>query len=76
MSSNQFHVAPAVPAAPSRLLPPTAVAERLAVSRSMVYALVRRGDLPATYVGRLPRIAEVDLAAYIERQRCQRGPEL
>jgi len=59
---------------PTRLLAPAAVAERLAVSRSMVYALVRRGELPATYVGRLPRIAEADLTAYIERQR--RGSEL
>ena len=35
----------------------------------MVYALVRRGALLATYVGRLPRISEDDLVAYIERQR-------
>jgi len=39
----------------------------------MVYKLVRVGELPAIYVGRLPRIAEPDLVAYIERQR--RGSE-
>lgn len=55
------------------LLTPDEVGQRLSVSRSMVYKLVRVGELPAVYVGRLPRIAETDLAAYIERQR--RGSE-
>lgn len=69
MQTTPTHVT-TVPLAPlSRLLAPTEVAQRLAVSRSMVYALVRRGDLPATYVGRLPRIAEADLEAYVEGQR-------
>ena len=55
------------------LLTPDEVGQRLSVSRSMVYKLVRVGELPAIYVGRLPRIAEPDLVAYIERQR--RGSE-
>lgn len=50
------------------LLTPQDVAVRLAVSRSMVYALIRKG-LPAVYVGRLPRIEPAALDAWIERQR-------
>jgi len=51
------------------LLAPTEVAARMAVSRGMVYKLVRTGELAAVYIGRLPRIAEADLAAFLERQR-------
>jgi excisionase family DNA binding protein len=52
-----------------RMLTPADVAERLAVSRSMAYKLLRTGELPAIYVGRLPRIAEADLDAFIRRRR-------
>jgi excisionase family DNA binding protein len=57
---------PAVPLA-RRLLTPRQVAEQLQCSYSMVLALIRRGDLAAVYVGRLPRVREADLAAYIDR---------
>jgi excisionase family DNA binding protein len=53
------------------LLTPGQVAERLRVSRSMIYALVRRRELEAIYVGRLPRVSESALRAYLER--AQRG---
>lgn len=56
-----------------RLLTPAQIAERLVVTRGMIYKLVRTGVLPAVYVGRLPRVAESDLAAYIERQRTHGG---
>lgn len=46
---------------------PDAIAKRLGVSRSMIYALIRRGELHATYIGRLPRIAESELTAYLAR---------
>jgi excisionase family DNA binding protein len=52
-----------------KYLTPGDVAERLRVSRSMVYGIVKRGELAATWVGRLPRITEGDLAAYLERAR-------
>jgi len=58
---------------PGGLLSPDQVAERLAVSRSMVYKLLRMRELPAVYVGRLPRIDPADLAEYIERLRSQGG---
>jgi excisionase family DNA binding protein len=58
----------AIQNAPSpALLTPKYVAEHLQCSYSMVLALIRRGDLRAVYVGRLPRIRDVDLAAFIEQ---------
>jgi excisionase family DNA binding protein len=57
----------------SRLLAPAQVAALLAVSRSMVYALIRKGDLRAVYVGRLPRIAGADLDAFIATRRAAGG---
>jgi excisionase family DNA binding protein len=52
-----------------RLLTPAQVAERLAVSRSAIYAWVRAGHLPAIYVGRLPRFAEADVLEFIASRR-------
>ena len=57
-----------------RLLTPLEVGDRLSVSRSMVYKLLRIGELAAVYIGRLPRIAERDLDAYIEHRR-RRGEQ-
>jgi excisionase family DNA binding protein len=57
-----------------RLLRPKEVAERLGVSQSMVYKLLRVGALGAVYVGRLPRIAAEDLALYVEQGRRGRRP--
>ena len=51
--------------APEALLTPDQVAQRLAVSRSMIYALVKTGKLRAVYIGRLPRITEADLAHFL-----------
>ncbi len=47
------------------LLTPDDVAKRLAVSRSMAYTLIKRGELRALYVGRLPRITESAFAEYL-----------
>jgi excisionase family DNA binding protein len=52
-----------------RLLPPKDVARCLGVSVSMIYKLLRTAALPAIYIGRLPRVAETDLDAFVERQR-------
>lgn len=59
------------PQPPGGLLSPDQVAKRLAVSRSMIYKLLRARELRAVYVGRLPRIDPADLTEYIERQRLQ-----
>lgn len=64
---------PSAPESPPRLMTPREVADMLRVSPSMVRALTRRGELLAAYVGRLPRYAADDVAAYIERQRSRGG---
>ena len=43
------------------------VAVELRITRSGVYALVRSGLLPCVRVGRRIRIAEKELAAFVER---------
>jgi excisionase family DNA binding protein len=48
-----------------RLLTPDDVAKRLAVSRSMAYTLIKRGELRALRIGRLPRITEAAFAEYL-----------
>lgn len=59
--------APAVDvAAPPQLLSANQVAERLCISKSMVYTLMRRGTLRTIRIGRLPRVRESDVAAYID----------
>lgn len=49
----------------AQLLTPAQVAEALQVSRGLVSVLIKRGDLPAIYVGRLPRVRTADLQAFI-----------
>jgi excisionase family DNA binding protein len=59
--------APPTVSSPPRLLTPRQIADRLDSSYSMALALIRRGALRAVNVGRLPRVRDVDLAAYIDR---------
>jgi excisionase family DNA binding protein len=54
------------------LLTPDRIAKRLSVSRSWVYGEIRAARLPALYLGRLPRVSERDLAAYLARARGDR----
>ena len=51
---------------PAILLDLDTVAERLAVSRKMVYDWVREGKLPGVKLGRLWRVRERDLEAFID----------
>ena len=51
------------------LLTPREVAERLAVSTSMVRKLTALGDLPVIRIGRLPRYDEREVYAFVERHR-------
>jgi excisionase family DNA binding protein len=53
------------PAAGETLHTPDDVARHLQVSRSLIYALIKRGDLRAIYIGRLPRIPASSLAQYL-----------
>jgi excisionase family DNA binding protein len=54
---------------PGPLLTPDQVAQRLTVSRSMAYKLIRTGALPVHRIGRLPRVAEADLVTYLTNAR-------
>ncbi|MEM3906744.1 MAG: helix-turn-helix domain-containing protein [Nitrososphaerota archaeon] len=54
---------------PDRLLSPKRVAEGLNVSIWTVYRLIKRGDLVAIRVGRLLRIPESSLEAFIDLNR-------
>jgi len=54
---------------PDRLLSPKRVAEELNVSIWTVYRLIKRGDLVAIRVGRLLRIPESSLEAFIDLNR-------
>jgi len=45
------------------------VAERLNLSRSQLYIIMRRGELPSVRIGRSRRIAFCDLERYIEKLR-------
>ena len=60
---------PEDPATPptGRLLTPRQLSEQLQCSYSMALALIRRGDLPAVYIGRLPRVRDTDLSAFLAR---------
>ena len=49
------------------LLTVTDTAARLRIGRSTLYVLLRSGALPSLKVGRLRRIAESDLAAFVQR---------
>ncbi len=55
-----------------RLVTVPQAAERLALSRSKVYLMMDRGDLPYVVIGRSRRIAMADLADFIARHRVGR----
>jgi len=57
----------------ARLLTPQQVAEALQVSRGLVSVLTKRGDLPAVYIGRLPRYRAEAIAAFIARREQEGG---
>lgn len=50
-------------------LTPKEVAELLKLSLSMVYKLLREGDLPHVRIGRSRRIRREDLEKYIQTHR-------
>ncbi len=67
-------VPPGPPVLAGALLTPQEVGRQLAVSRSMVYQLIRRGELHALYVGRCPRVRPEDLATFLSRAADRRRP--
>jgi excisionase family DNA binding protein len=57
----------------SQLLRIETVAKALDLSRSAVYAVVARGDLPVVRIGRSVRVRRTDLDAFIERLAAGEG---
>ncbi len=55
------------------LLRPAEVAERLSLSRSMVYELLLRREIESILIGRSRRIPMEALIAYIDRLRREQG---
>lgn len=53
------------------LLTPEVAAERLACGRTKIYELLRSGELESVKVGRLRRIPEDAIAAYVAKLREQ-----
>lgn len=53
------------------LLTPEVAAERLSCGRTKIYELIRAGELESVKVGRLRRIPEDALAAYVTKLREQ-----
>jgi len=49
------------------LLTPEEVAETLAISRTRVYDLIRRGELWSVKIGKVRRVPVVALRAYVEQ---------
>lgn len=58
-----------------RLYRVTEVARMCGLSRSMVYALIQRGELPVVWIGRTARIAADDIDALIRRHRVGPWPD-
>lgn len=57
------------PQLPPLLHTPEAAAERLQCGRSLIYELMRSGEIESVKVGRLRRIPESALVDYVERLR-------
>ena len=57
-----------------RLLKSDEVAEILQISRSMAYALMKRGDIPTVRIGTSVRVRPEDLDKYIKDNVTQDHP--
>ena len=57
-----------------RLLKSDEVAEMLQISRSMAYALMKRGDIPTVRIGTSVRVRPEDLEKYIQNNLAQNDP--
>jgi len=57
----------------ARLLKSDEVAEILRISRSMAYALMKRGDIPTVRIGTSVRVRPEDLEKYIKDNVTQKN---
>jgi excisionase family DNA binding protein len=56
-----------------QLLKSEEVAEKLHVSRSFAYLLMKRGDIPTVRIGSAVRVRPEDLERYIDERAMQNG---
>jgi len=54
-----------------RLLSPAEAAAQLGIGRTTFYRLIRKGEVRTFTIGRLRKVSESDLSAYIEHMRLQ-----
>ncbi len=66
--------AQAAPALPTDLISAGEVAIKLGVAKSAVYEWIARRDIAYHRVGRLIRIREADVAAFLNRNRVEYNP--
>lgn len=52
------------------------VAERLSISRSLAYRMIRTGEIPSYRIANCRRVSEEELKKYLDRSRSERLPEL
>lgn len=52
------------------------VAERLSISRSLAYRMIRSGEIPSYRIANCRRVSEEELQRYLEQSRMQRVAEL
>lgn len=52
------------------------VAERLSISRSLAYRMIRNGEIPSYRIASCRRVSEQDLQKYLERSQAQKVNEL
>ena len=52
------------------------VAERLSVSRSLAYRMIRSGEIPSYRIANCRRVSEEELQKYLEQSRTQKVSEL
>lgn len=52
------------------------VADRLSISRSLAYRMIRNGEIPSYRIANCCRVSEEELQKYLESSRTQRVVEL
>jgi excisionase family DNA binding protein len=60
---------------PEDLLTPKQVARKLGIATTALYRSLARGAITHTRIGRLIKIREADVAAYLARHTCAENPK-
>jgi len=66
MGTTELRIPTAAETPEPEWLRPSEVAAMFRVSRQHIYRLIRRGDLPAVWVGGTPRVHRDELARFIK----------